>query len=127
MISCIFVSACTSAPVNNCKPGQEIAVHDSIYFGTGKKEGFVTQEEWSTFLDTTVAPRFPEGLTVSSASGQWRGADGEIIKEHSYVLTLVHPETENKENTISEIINTYKNKFQQEAVLRVKNEACISF
>jgi len=71
--------------------------------------------------------RFPEVLTVSSASGQWQGVDGKIIKEQSYVLTLVHPGTETRENAISEVIDTYKNKFQQEAVLRVRNVACISF
>jgi len=53
----MFIGSCASVPANNCKPGQEVVVHDSIYFGTGKKEGYVTQEEWSTFLDATVTPQ----------------------------------------------------------------------
>lgn len=123
----MFISACASLPATNCKSGQKVAVHNTIYFGTGKKDGYVTQDEWSTFLNATVTPRFPEGLTVSSASGQWRGVDGKIIKEQSYVLTIIHPATEIRENSINEVINIYKNKFQQEAVLRVRNVACISF
>jgi hypothetical protein len=127
IILCIFISACTYLPVNNCNQSQIKAVQDSIYFGTTKQEGYVTEEEWSRFLEATVTPRFPEGLTVAKVSGQWRRPDGMIIKERSYLLIIVHSGSENEECAISDIINIYKKEFQQEAVLRVKNAACISF
>lgn len=123
----IFITACGSLPTNNCQPGLEKSVQESLYFGTDRKGGIVTPEEWTTFLDTTVTPRFPNGLTVTSASGQWRGKDDVIVKEDSYVLTLVHPGTESMENAINEIISAYKTQFQQEAVLRVTNAVCVSF
>lgn len=127
VLLCTFISACTSFPSKNCNIGQEESAQESIYFGTGKKEGYVTSHEWSEFLDNTVTPKFPEGLTVTQASGQWKGNDGVVIKEPSYILTIVHNNSKTKVDSIIEIINTYKTKFQQEAVLRVKSNACISF
>jgi hypothetical protein len=50
-----------------------------------------------------------------------------IIKESSYILTLVHSDTQDKENAVTEITKAYKMKFQQEAVLRVTNTTCVSF
>ena len=124
---CMLISACASLSANNCDKGLQIAVRESIYFGTGKKEGSVSTDEWASYINTTVTPRFPDGFTVTSASGQWQGFDGVIIKEPSYILTLVHSGAENKESAVNEIISIYKNTFQQESVLRVRDMACVSF
>jgi hypothetical protein len=127
IVVCIATTACTSLPLQNCKPGEKVAIQDSLYFGTGKKDGVVTHEDWTLFLDTTVTPRFPEGFTVVPASGQWQSGDDVIIKESSYILTLIHPDTQDKEHAVIEITKAYKMKFQQEAVLRVTNTTCVSF
>ena len=45
----------------------------------GKKGGGeVSEEEWRAFLETEVTPRFPDGLTVLTAYGQWRSRSGEV-------------------------------------------------
>ena len=102
-------------------------VHESLYFGTAKPTGVVTPTEWAEFLKSTVTPRFPQGLTVWEASGQWRGADGELVREASHVLNLVHPDDTANEKAVLEIVAAYKVQFQQEAVLRTKAHACTSF
>ncbi|WP_168188109.1 DUF3574 domain-containing protein [Hahella sp. CCB-MM4] len=124
---CLGMTACSSLPVSHCLPGEKLEFQESLYFGTGKPDGVVTAEEWNQFLDTIVTPHFPEGLTVVSASGQWQSSSGEIVKEASYVLTLIHADTEENELAITEISNEYKTQFQQEAVLRVKNSTCVSY
>ena len=121
------LGACASLHKSGCRGGGLSVVQDSLYFGTGKPDGAVTTDEWTTFLETTVTPRFPQGLTVSQASGQWRGAEGSIIRESSHVLQLVHPDDATSEKSIGEIIAAYKARFQQESVLRVKTDACASF
>jgi hypothetical protein len=111
-----------------CASGEQALVHDSLYFGTGKpRGGTVTAAEWAEFLKSTVTPRFPQGLTVSPASGQWRGADGAIVQEASQVLQLVHPDDAASESAVQELVAAYKAQFRQEAVLRVKARACVSF
>ena len=121
------LTACASMPAPSCKSGEQPAIHDSLYFGTGKPSGVVTPEEWAEFLRDIVTPRFPQGLTVSQASGEWRGADGTLVRESSYLLHLVHADDAPSEKNVAELVGVYKERFQQEAVLRVKVQACVSF
>lgn len=123
----LMLNACASMHQTSCGGAQQPVVHDSLYFGAAKLGGTVTAEEWDGFLSGTVTPRFPQGLTVWQASGQWRSADGAILKEASQVIDLVHPDDESSERAVLEIVAAYKSRFQQEAVLRVKADACASF
>jgi hypothetical protein len=123
----IALSACAATRELNCKRNEQLAVHDSLYFGTAKPNGAVSIEEWRAFLKATVTPRFPQGLTVWQATGQWRSAYGEISRESSHVLDLVHPDDAISERAVLEIVDIYKSRFQQEAVLRVRTSACMSF
>jgi hypothetical protein len=111
---------------SSCKDGERLAVQNLLYFGTEKPSGLVTPEDWARFLGEIVTPRFPEGLTTWRASGQWLSAKGEIIQEASYVVSLVHPDNAAAENAVQELVASYKVRFQQEAVLRVKSSACMS-
>jgi hypothetical protein len=131
-----FVVAGLAATLGGCAPmhraacatGEAPLIHDTLYFGTGKpRGGTVTPAEWGEFLKSTVTPRFPQGLTVSPASGQWRGADGAIVQEASQVLQLVHPDDDTSENAVQALVAAYKTQFEQEAVLRVKARTCVSF
>ena len=112
---------------SSCHDGEQAAVIDSLYFGTAKADGEVTAGEWQRFLAEEITPRFPEGLTSWAAAGQWRDGSGRLWKEGSYVLSLVHPPSERSETAIREIVAIYKSRFQQEAVLRVRSPACMSF
>lgn len=121
------LGGCASLHGSACHGGSQSAIQDMLYFGSGKPEGAVSPEEWRAFLENTVTPRFPQGLTVLEASGQWRGAEGSILRESSHVLQLVHPDDATSDASIREIVVAYKGQFRQEAVLRVKTVACVSF
>jgi Protein of unknown function (DUF3574) len=100
---------------------------EHLYFDTARPNGQVSPEDWRAFLAETVTPRFPEGLTVWDASGQWRGSTGQVVREASYVLNIVHPNSEASNRAVLEIANAYKGKFQQESVLRTVGPTCVSF
>jgi hypothetical protein len=100
---------------------------DLLYFGTARPDGVVTPEEWSAFVDRLVTPRFPQGLTSWAAAGQWQTGTGMVEREASHVLSVVHSDTEENERAIREIASKYKAEFQQEAVLRVRSRACMSY
>lgn len=122
------LGGCAPMHRTGCGTGEEALIHDTLYFGTGKpRGGIVTPAEWGEFLKSIVTPRFPQGLTVSPASGQWRGADGAIVQEASQVLQLVHPDDAASENAVQALVAAYKAQFEQEAVLRVKARTCVSF
>src|SRR5688500_14417190 len=65
---------------------------DRLYFGRMHAAGVVTHAEWEQFLAEVVTPRFPEGLTVWTADGQWRDGGRRVtIREPTFVLEVVHP------------------------------------
>ena len=92
-----------------------------LYFGTARPDGAVSAEEFQAFLDGEVTPRFPGGLTVVKAEGQFWGEDGTRIKEQSYIVILLYPyETFSAASRkVEQIRNLYKDRFSQESVLRV--------
>lgn len=110
-----------------CTAGETPSINDLLYFGRAQPHGTVTQDEWAAFLGDVVTPLFPAGLSTWPASGQWRDRSGLVTHEPSFVLDLVHPDDERSENSVRAIMASYKSRFQQEAVLRVRSEACISF
>jgi hypothetical protein len=121
------LSACASTAPLGCRHGEQTLVTTTLYFGTGKTTGVVTDEQWLGFLAEIVTPRFPQGLTVTDASGQWRSANGQIVREASHALTLVHPDDAASDTAIDEIIARYKSSFVQESVLRTRSPSCVSF
>jgi hypothetical protein len=58
--------------------------------------------------------------------GQWRGTGGSITRESTYILQLVHADDTSSEKSVAEIVAAYKTAYQQEAVLRVRTNACSS-
>lgn len=121
------VAGCSAVPESSCSSGQQRLVNELLYFGTTKPVGVVSQEEWSGFLASSVTPRFPQGLSAWQAAGQWQSADGSLTRENSFILNLVHPESGAAEIAVQSIVAEYKARFHQEAVLRVKSNACVSF
>jgi hypothetical protein len=87
----------------------------------------VTEAQWRSFLRNEVTPRFPDGLTVWEANGQWRRADGRIGEERAKVLLLVHEETPAARAALSELVARYKKMYQQESVLWETATVCAMF
>lgn len=126
VVSAFLAAACAPAPERACMPGEQRLVNELLYFGLAKPGGVVTPDEWSEFLQSSVSPRFPEGLTAWQASGQWKSPDGSITRETSYVLNLLHSGAEPAEAAVRAVVSEYKARFQQVAVLRVRGHACTS-
>ncbi len=121
----LLMSGCASSkPI--CLPGTHPIVLDSLYFGTAKPDGIVTDQEWTTFLNDTVGVEFPEGLTVWVAQGRWRDANGSVAAETSHVLQLAHDGNQERERGLQRIIRRYKSQFRQDAVLRIRSQVCRS-
>jgi hypothetical protein len=121
-----FAAGC-AAPQDRCGPQEQLAVSDTLFFGTATSEGVVSAQDWTSFLAGTVTPQFPAGLTAWPASGQWQSADGGLTQENSYVLNIVHPPGAAADAAIRSIMTQYRARFRQQAVLRVRTPACTSF
>jgi len=88
----------------------------------------VTEDEWTHFVDQEITPRFPDGLTVFSAAGQWRDqSSNKIIREPSKVVLIVLPGKAEDLPRINEIAQAYKTRFKQPSVGIIVRPACVSF
>lgn len=101
-------------------------ISETLYFGTAKPVGVVTQEEWDAFVRDVVTPRFPQGLTVWTATGQWLGENGSLVREETYVLNIVRPADAATAAALAEIVARYKAAFSQEAVLCTSTPVCVA-
>ncbi len=101
---------------------------ERLYFGRNIGDSLaVTDSAWDAFLAEVVTPRFPSGLTVWSARGQWRDAAGRVEREPSFVLEIVHgSRAPDVEAALAGIVAEYKRRFRQEAVLRVVSPAQVA-
>jgi hypothetical protein len=120
-------SGCATLASSRCGDGLDRRVQDTLYFGRTTPDGTVDAAQWEAFLRDAVTPRFPDGLTVWPAAGQWRGDDGSLVREDAQVLTLLHAGDARSEAAVAAIAQDYKTRFRQEAVLRVKQGVCVSF
>jgi hypothetical protein len=99
-----------------------------LYFGLARPGGIVTEEEFQAFLDAVITPRFPDGLTVLSAKGQFREATSATpSKEDAKILILLYPFSRWTNRAVEEIRQSYKARFGQQSVLRVDEVSCVSF
>ncbi|MFL5512014.1 MAG: DUF3574 domain-containing protein [Gemmatimonadales bacterium] len=112
----------------SCAVGDSALVRETLYFGRNRPGGAVSDRDWNSFLADVVTPRFPQGLTVADAMGQWRSAGGSTVEqERSAVVTLFHANDEAARKAVQEIALEYKRRFQQEAVLRETEPTCVRF
>jgi len=127
LLSAVLATACASGSYVSCPTGERSTVVDTLYFGGEYPDGVVTSAQWKDFVDSVVTPRFPEGFTVIQAAGQYRTAAGIIQHEPSWLLQRVHADDAGTEAAIREIRMAYQSQFKQEAVLRMRSKACVSF
>ena len=99
-----------------------------LFMGRNSGEAeVVTDEAWREFLAEEVTPRFPDGLTVLDANGQWRGDDDEILRERSKVLLILAPPGDDARDNIDEVADAYTSQFRQDSVLISTKETCVTF
>jgi NADH:ubiquinone oxidoreductase subunit E len=97
-------------------------IQEDLYFGRNiGTTGRVTEQQFQQFLQDTVTPRFPDGLTAYNAKGQFLDNDRDLIREPSKVLTFAYENNAENQQAINEIISIYKQQFQQESVLQVES------
>lgn len=97
-------------------------IRTELFFGRNKSDGTeVSLEEFNDFLSVTITPEFPDGLTVLDGIGQFRDEGGNTIQEKAKVLILLYPSNTRRQSSrkIERIRTAYKNRFEQQSVLRV--------
>jgi hypothetical protein len=87
----------------------------------------VGEAAWSRFLAREITPRFPDGLTVLAAAGQWRDPGGRRARESSKMVIIVTADNAAARERIATIIAAYKQQFRQRSVGVISHSVCAAF
>src|SRR5262249_41747345 len=118
-----------NAQLLDCLGGQRPTQVAELMFGRniGARIG-VSEDGFSRFVDREIMSRFPNGLTVFNAAGQWRNEAGnKIVREPSKVVQIVLPGQVDDVARLNEIVEAYKRRFKQQSVVMIVRPACVSF
>ncbi len=123
-----LLSGCASLTPATCPAGQSPGRTAQLFFGRniGDKVG-VSDADFARFVDAELTPRFPDGLTVLDAAGQWRSKAGPIVREPSKLVILALPGRAGGDDRLEAVRTAYKARFSQEAVMIVTQPACLGF
>jgi hypothetical protein len=112
-----------------CDAPAKPMVQVELMFGRniGSRLG-VGEAAWSRFLAREVTPRFPDGLSVLDAAGQWQDkARGRVVHEPSKLVTIVTADDAAARDKVAAIARAYKEKFHQQSVGIVTRAVCAAF
>ena len=129
VLALLLVGGSASAQPLACSAPQTAQQVADLMFG--RKIGdriAVSEAQWERFVDREITPRFPDGLTVFDARGQWRDEKrNRIVREPSKIVTIVLPGKPEDAARLAEIAEAYKKRFRQQSVGVVLRPACVSF
>jgi hypothetical protein len=88
----------------------------------------VGEAAWRRFLARQITPRFPDGLTVLAAAGQWRDPGGRgAVREASKMVIIVTADDAAARERIATIVAVYKQQFRQRSVGVIAHSVCAAF
>jgi hypothetical protein len=115
----LALAACTPPPAQTaCAAPLKPALQVALYFGA------VGEAEWRSFLDQEVTPRFPDGLSVIDAYGQYRNRRGTIERERAKLLVIVVFDAPAHAARVQAIVESFIRRHGHESVLRVERPVC---
>jgi hypothetical protein len=125
----LLLAACTAPPAPCTFTGAVPSVTVQLLFGRHLKSGGeISDADWQDFLAHEITPRFPDGLTVFDAHGQWRDVTtGKPIAETTEVVEIVTAPDGAGWRMIDEIRTRYRARFAQDSVGVVASDSCASF
>ena len=118
-----------NAQLVDCLGGQRPTQVAELMFGRnfGSRIG-VSEGEFGRLVDRVIISRFPSGLTVFNAAGEWRDqASNKIVREPSKIVQIVLPGQVEDIARLNEIVEAYKTRFKQQSVGMIVRPACVSF
>lgn len=123
----MLLTGCAGINARTCPAGLKPLTSAELYFGLSiPGGGIVSETDWQRFVDEEITPRFPDGLTITDAKGQWKDRSG-IVREPSKRLFVVIAGKPAEATKLDAIRTAYRTRFRQESVLLVETPVCGSF
>lgn len=147
LVACLVLAGCatTSLPAAAPTDGPQARLHgdaarpsqaegwlrSELYFAVGQvgdEAPGQAAQRWLAFLDEEVTPRFPDGLSVFDAYGQWQSRDRATpARLLSKQLVILHPDTPEQRARIDAIRLAWKRQTGHQSVLWAAQRVEVSF
>jgi hypothetical protein len=128
VLSAALVATGALASPITCSAGLHRATTAELFFGRNVEDnGVVSDADWGQFVDAEVTPRFPDGLSANDVYGQWRSPKGAFEREQTKALFLVLTGTAAERQSLDLVREAYKQRFHQDSVMLVEQQACVAF
>jgi Protein of unknown function (DUF3574) len=110
----LIMAASAGAQGLSCSdPGRPRLEIDLLFGRNIGGELGVSEGLWSDFVAKEITLRFPGGLTIDDALGQWRDPErNTIVQEPSKDVRLIVPADVEVKAKIDAIVTAYKQRFQ---------------
>lgn len=93
-------------------------LESDIYFGLSKNNGtYISDENFNSFKNKFIVPKFKNGFTVVNAQGSWLIPNGKVENEPTKIVVIMYKNTQSNNLLIKEISEKYKISFKQNSVL----------
>jgi len=112
-----------------CREPFKPMLRTELYFGRNIAGQLgVSERQWTAFVKRELAPRFPGGLTVLDAQGQWRDpAGGTLVREPSKLVIVVTADDAGLRERLAAAAAAYKQRFKQKSVGVLTRPVCAAF
>jgi hypothetical protein len=125
----VIAGMLTGTPAYSCSPPLRPMQRIELMFGRNVhgRPG-VGDAAWTRFLAREITPRFPDGLTVLDAAGQWRDpVEGRLVREPGKMVIIVTADDAPVGDRIAAIVAAYKQRFRQRSVGVISRAVCAAF
>jgi hypothetical protein len=87
----------------------------------------VSELEFSAFVASEIAPRFPDGMTVIDAQDLQPKPAGGAFYGPAKVVMIVLPGHADDDAQLTAIRDAYKSQFNQQSVLEMTHPSCVTY
>jgi cytochrome c len=128
MIAVLVMPAIAGCGSGGDENSGEKWVQTEIYLGLNiPGDGVVGEADFQRFLEEVVSVEFPLGLTVYDAYGQMLEQDGDIEKQQTKVIILVHMDDDASRQAVERVINAYRERFGGPQVMHATTPIEVEF
>jgi hypothetical protein len=123
------LAGCAAMPAAPCVGGASERVVAELLFGRNIGDRVsVSESAFKRFVDEEVTRRFPDGLTIFDARGQYRdGERNRLVREPSKVILIVLSDEARDSPRLTEVVEAYKRRFNQQSVGVITRRSCVAF
>lgn len=123
------VALALPAAAQECSHPAKPMLRAELMFGRhiGGRLG-VSERQWTRFVARELTPRFPDGLTVLDAQGQWRDrARNAVVREPSKIVIVLIADEASARERLAAAAAAYKARFKQQSVAVLTRPVCAAF